>query len=493
MTSISSPLAVSAEPATENTPDIPLIVDLDGTLTHSDTLHEALLALLAKNPARMVQIPGWLSLGKAKFKERVADEALVDVTTLPLRKDVLALIDEAKAAGRKVLLVSASDQRQVTEIATHLGLFDEAIGTHDGRNLAGTEKARWLIDRFGEKGFDYVGDSSADLDVWPHARTAITVGLNEAKQSAVNAKNADSRHLNGDTLSSAEQLRAQIKAMRPHQWLKNLLVFVPALAAHNPSALLASFFAFVAFSLAASSIYIINDLLDLEVDRRHPRKCKRPFAAGTVSVKKGIIQSAGLFGIAILLAALVAPAFLAVLAGYVFLTFAYSLVLKRKLMIDIWTLASLYTIRIVAGGAASGVALSEWLLAFSMFIFLSLASVKRMSELADLKKRGEAEADGRGYRVSDLPVVLGAVLASGYCSVVILALYVSNESVAGLYSAPELLWLVCLMLLYWISRATIVSWRGEMDDDPIIFAIKDRVSLFIFACCAAVFVVSALL
>ncbi|MBQ4824485.1 UbiA family prenyltransferase [Leisingera sp. HS039] len=472
--------------------DVPLIVDLDGTLTKSDTMHEALLLLISKHPAKLPQIAAWLLSGKAKFKDRLASEVLIDAASVPIRDNVLALISAAKAEKRKVLLVSASNQRQVKQIAAQLGLFDEAVGSDDTRNLSGKEKARWLVERFGEKGFDYIGDSNADLDVWPAARQAITAGSNRTMRKRVDEICGNALHLADDDSSDTfGRSRHYIKAMRPHQWLKNLLIFVPALAAHDPAALLPSFLAFCAFCLAASSIYLINDMLDLHVDRQHPRKRNRPFAAGTIPVAHGTVHSGVLLCSALAIAGFLPPLFATVLLGYVGLTFAYSLVLKRKLMIDIWTLGALYTIRIVAGGAAGGIPLSEWLLAFSMFLFLSLAAVKRISELTDLKARKLTSTDGRGYRVADLPVVLGAMLASGYCSVVILALYVSNANVASLYSEPRLLWLACMMLLYWINRVAIISYRGEMHDDPIVFALRDRISLLVFLCCGTVFVVSA--
>lgn len=472
---------------------IPLIVDLDGTLTTSDTLHEGLLSLVSKQPAQIPKIVFWLTKGKAAFKDKLAKEAMVDVATLPMRKEVLAQIEEARKSGRRILLVSASNHNQVNDIAAQTGLFDEAAGSTETCNLAGKEKARWLVDRFGEKGFDYIGDSKADLPVWASARKAFIVGTGRSLYQSAKKSNPNITQLVPETTSTASRPSRYLKAMRPHQWLKNILVMVPALAAHDLSGLLPAAFAFVSFCLTASSIYLINDMLDLEVDRRHPRKCKRPFASGAITVAHGMVQAAVLFVLSMAIAAAVAPAFLAVLAVYVMLTFAYSLILKRKLMIDIWTLGTLYTIRIVAGGFASGVPLSEWLLAFSMFLFLSLAAVKRMSELADLKAQNLMSVDGRGYRVSDLPVVLGVVLSSGYCSVVILALYISNADVASRYAEPKLLWLICLMLLYWISRATIISFRGEMDDDPIVFALRDRISLFVFACCGAVLLASTLL
>jgi len=469
---------------------IPLIVDMDGTLTRSDTLHEALLGLIARRPGRVIKVVTWLKGGKAAFKAKVIEETDLDVSGLPLREEVLSLIEQVRADGRPVLLVSASHQKQVDEVAEYVAVFDEAVGSDDIRNLGGTAKADWLVDRFGAQGFDYVGDSAADLKVWPHAREAICVGANSSVRAKLAANHSNVAELDSPT-SPITTAHVYLKAMRPHQWLKNLLVFVPMLAAHDFSAFWPSLFAFLSFCLAASSIYLINDMLDLEVDRRHPRKRNRPFASGAIPVKDGLIQSVILLTGSVLLGLFANPAFLLVLAGYILLTFAYSLILKRKLMIDIWTLGALYTMRIIAGGAATGILLSEWLLAFSMFIFLSLAAVKRQSELADLKRRGIEETDGRGYRVSDLPILLGVVLSAGYCSVLVLALYISSATSTGLYSEPRLFWLVSPLLLYWISRATIISYRGEMDDDPIVFALKDRVSQIVFILAALLIFLSA--
>ncbi|MEL7182058.1 MAG: UbiA family prenyltransferase [Pseudomonadota bacterium] len=473
-------------------PKIPLIVDMDGTLSRIDTLHEALLGLISRRPAKLLSMIGWLKGGKAAFKAKVNAEIALDPSLLPLREEVVDLITEARGEGRPVLLVSASHQDQVDGVATHTDLFDEAVGSDASRNLAGAEKAKWLIDRFGEGGFDYVGDSSADLKVWPHAREAICVGASATVRAQLASSHDNVRELDR-AASPVASARVYLKAMRPHQWLKNMLVFVPMLAAHNFGAFLPSLFAFASFCLAASSIYLINDMLDLEADRRHPRKRNRPLASGALPIKQGLIQSALLILGSLAFGLLVDPFFMAVLIGYVGLTTVYSLVLKRKLMIDIWTLGALYTVRIIAGAAATGIPLSEWLLAFSMFLFLSLAAVKRQSELADLKIRGKEETDGRGYRVSDLPILLGVVLSAGYASVLVLALYVSSATSTGLYSQPKFFWLVCPLLLYWISRATIISYRGEMDDDPIVFALKDRVSQIVFACAALLIVVSATL
>lgn len=468
---------------------VPLVVDLDGTLARTDTLHEALLALAAARPLRLAAAAGWLMEGRAGFKSRLAAEALADPEGMPLREGVMGLVREAREAGRRVLLVSGADARQVEAVARHTGLFDEVAGSEEGRNLTGADKARWLVDRFGEGGFDYVGDSRADLAVWPHARRAFAAGAGAAMRRRIEAAGIEAHHLDpADGLGP--RARAHLRAMRPHQWLKNLLVFAPVLAAHDPGALMPAALAFLAFSLAASAVYLLNDMLDLSADRRHPRKRLRPFAAGSIPLRDGALQAAGLLLACGLIALMLPPLFGAVLAGYLVLTTAYSFVLKRKLMIDIWALGALYTIRIIGGGAAAGVPLSEWMLAFSMFLFLSLAAVKRQSELADLAASGASWSAGRGYGVADRPVVLGVVLSAGYCSVLVLALYISSADVSGLYGRAEALWLICPLLLYWISRATVVSYRGQMDDDPIVYALRDRVSLIVLALAVALVLAS---
>jgi 4-hydroxybenzoate polyprenyltransferase/phosphoserine phosphatase len=477
-------------PAIKNA-DPPLVIDMDGTLCLTDTLHEGILALCAERPRKIFDLIPALRQGKATFKHRLADLHVLDGAGLPLREEVVTLAQEARAQGRSVLLVSAADQRQVDAVAQATDLFDEAIGSDGDVNLSGQAKADWLIARFGRGGFDYVGDSAADLDVWPHARRAIVVGTTPAMDRRIAGLDVPTEHLT-PLPARSKRVAASIKAMRPHQWLKNLLVLVPALAAHNMAALVPASAAMVSFCLAASAIYIINDMLDLQVDRRHPRKRRRPFAAGTLPVSQGLSLAAGLLTASIIVGLLVQPLFLAVLIGYVALTTIYSFYLKRKVMIDIWMLGALYTTRMLAGGAATGLMLSEWLLAFSMFLFLSLAAVKRQSELADMVNRGVLRADGRDYRISDIPVVLGVVLSAGYCSVLVLALYISGDAVRGLYGNPGILWLACPLLLYWISRAAIISFRGEMDDDPIVFALKDKVSRGIFVIIAALFLAGSL-
>jgi 4-hydroxybenzoate polyprenyltransferase len=407
----------------------------------------------------------------------------VDIGSLPLNGAVVAHVEAARAAGVRTALVSASDARLVHAVAERTGLFDEVHGSEPGRNLKGPAKAAFLAGRFGERGFSYAGDSQADLAVWARAAEAVTVGAGPGLRRAAEAAAPAALHLEpGGTGIGL----AHLKALRPHQWLKNLLVFLPVLAAHvtDPAVWLTALMAFLAFGLTASSVYVLNDLLDLGPDRAHPRKCRRPFASGAVPISHGLVMAPGLLAAAILVALIgTPPLFLAVLAGYYALTLAYSLVLKRRLVVDICALAGLYTLRIMGGAAATAVALSPWMLAFSGFLFLSLAAVKRQAELVDGIASGRERAAGRAYLAGDLPVVTMMALAAGYAAVLVLALYIASPEVRVLYAQPFLLWGVAPVLVYWTSRMVMIAHRGRMTDDPVVFALRDRVSL---ACGAAV-------
>jgi 4-hydroxybenzoate polyprenyltransferase/phosphoserine phosphatase len=477
--------------------DVTLVVDLDGTLSRVDTLHEAFLGHVAAAPGRLVEAVGWLRRGKAGFKRRLADERIANPRALPLDEEVLTLLRDARAAGRRTALVSAADQRQVDAVAAEIGLFDEAHGTggpETGRvNLSGSAKADFLTRRFGRGGFDYVGDSRADLPVWRAARRAVTVGASARLRAAAERANPDARHLRPDA-GGAKALRPYLRAMRPHQWAKNVLVFTPALAAHEPAALGPALAAFVAFSLIASSVYLFNDMLDLAADRAHPRKRARPFAAGDIPVAHGLVL-APLLALAAIAVALpfTPPLFLGVLAVYYVATFAYSMSLKRKLLVDILTLAGLYTLRILGGAAATGVPLSPWMLAFSMFLFLALAAVKRQAELTDQIKEGKDRTPGRGYRTDDLPILRGVALSAGNAAVMVFALYINSPAVVALYPRPEALWLVCPLLLYWVMRMVMMTHRGHMTDDPIVYAASDRISQLVVLLSGAIIVGASML
>lgn len=464
-----------------------LVVDLDGTLLRSDMLYETFWSAFGADWRTPFSAAAALSGGRAALKRRLADTAHIDTITLPYDEDVLAFIAAWRETGGHTVLVTASDQTIADRVAEHLGIFDEAHGSDGSTNLKGARKAAFLEQRFGAKGFAYMGDHAADLPVWSRAGKAITVNASAALRRQAERVCDLVEHLS----TVAPSPLAYAKALRPHQWLKNVLVFLPMLAAHQFDAMtfLVSFLAFVSFSLVASSVYVLNDLLDLSADRAHPRKKKRPFAAGDIPIAHGTWLVALLFGLGALTAVLLGWKFLLVMMGYFILTTAYSLYLKRRIVIDICVLAGLYTTRIVAGGAAMESPLSVWLLAFSIFFFLSLAAVKRQAELVDSAKRGNLTTVGRGYHVDDLPIMPMIAIGAGYVAVLVMALYTNSPVVAGLYSRPEALWGVAAVLIYWITRTVMVAHRGHMHDDPVIYAAKDRVSqlclLIIVACVLA--------
>jgi 4-hydroxybenzoate polyprenyltransferase len=468
---------------------IPLCVDLDGTLTPIDTLHESILSLRARAPTALLRLPVWLSRGKANFKRQVASHASIDITRLPFRPELLEWLGAERAAGRRLVLVTAADQSIADGVAKHLGFFSEVIASDGVNNLAGEGKRRALLDRFGEKGFDYVGNDSKDEAVWKSSRLAIVVG------SAALVDRAR-RICEVTRVFPVEKppFSAWAKALRLHQWVKNILIFLPVVAAHrflDPVVLSAAVRAFISFGLCASSVYIINDLFDLDADRNHPRKRTRPFATGILPASGGLVLSAFLITCAIALAITINWYFVGVLAGYYVLTWAYSVRLKRAALVDVMTLAGLYTVRIIAGSAATLIMPSFWLLAFSMFIFISLGCVKRYTELNDAKPVSMTEKQhGRGYWKSDLPLLLSLGTSSGYCTALVMALYLNSPESQSLYHHSKPLWLLCPLILYWISRVWLLTVRGQMHDDPVVFALRDRISMMVLVLGGITFLIS---
>ena len=453
----------------------PLVVDLDGTLLRTDMLYETFWSALSRDWRNVLPVVSALPQGRAVLKRRLQSLGPVDPATLPYNDAVLDRVAAYREAGGRTVLASASDERVLEPIARHLDLFDEVHGSDGTRNLKGPEKAAHLVDRFGRGGFTYLGDSRADLPVWTEAGRAVIVDASDRLAArAAHVAPAVERLDSG-----ADPVRGLIRAMRPHQWLKNALVFVPMLAAHQLDLLTLgqAMLAFVCYSLIASAVYLLNDLLDLAADRAHPRKRLRPFASGAVPLAWGTMLAPGLLVAGLALAAVLGPAFLGVMALYFAVTTAYSLALKRMLVIDICTLAALYTLRIVAGGVATGIPLSVWLLAFSMFFFLSLAAMKRQTELVSGSAEGKTAVSGRGYVTTDLALVANMAVSAGYVSVLVMALYLNTGAVRQLYTETAPLWGICLVLLYWISRMVMIAHRGQMHDDPVVFAARDRVSL----------------
>lgn len=469
------PANVQPEGAAAQNAPVPLVIDLDGTLLRSDLLVEAIFAFIGRHPTAILKLIAAFFRGRAGLKDFLAQTIEVDPAILPYDEAVLEHIRRARAEGQPTLLVSASHETYVEAVARHLGLFDEHIGSNATRNLKGRDKAKLLVEKFGQRAFDYVGDSAADLRIWECARGCVSI-----RSSAGTARRL--RKIAPDALfltSEKPTLRTWAKMLRVHQWAKNGLIAVPMLTAHkfDPASLLAVVLAFLAFSFCASSVYIINDQIDLADDRTHPTKRRRPLASGALSLHAASAVAVLLFASSMALGALVSLQFLAVLLGYFALTSAYSVWLKRKMLVDVVVLAMLYTIRVIAGAVAIDVVVSQWLLAFSMFIFLSLALIKRYVDLAGRLDEGRSDPSNRNYKIGDLEVVGALAAAAGFNAVTVLALWISSPAVQDVYRRPQMLWLACPLLLYWISRALMMAHRRFMDDDPIVFALKDKNSL----------------
>lgn len=460
---------------------LPLVVDLDGTLIKTDLLFESANQFISRNPFSILSLLAWLANGRAYLKGRLARSYLFDPSSLPYNQNLIAWLFQEHKKGRELVLATGSHMLLASKVASHLGFFDDVWATEGEVNLKSIEKLDLLVGKYGVRGFDYVGNDYSDLLIWKVANKAYVV--NSGPIFVMRLLRLDSMHnLAHIFLSERPLLILSIfKVLRLHQWLKNILIFVPLLAAQqfiDTKSNIQALFAFGIFSLTASSLYLINDLIDVEDDRHHHSKQYRPFAAGNLSLGMGwllwplfLLIS---FGLAWLL---LDPAFMLVLAIYFVVTLAYSLQLKKIVIIDTLTLAILYTLRIVAGAASIAVPLSFWILTFSMFIFLSLAFIKRFSELKSARQLNQDQPlPGRGYQQQDLELVSTMGIGSGYIAVLVLAFYIQDRHTSELYSTPQFIWLACPVLLFWISRAWLITHRGQMHDDPIIFAIKDCMS-----------------
>jgi 4-hydroxybenzoate polyprenyltransferase len=461
-----------------NDSSVPLCLAFDGTLTTARSGDERMLLALKQSPSAVLQA----------FRQRPEQVSHFDAQTLPLRRELIEWLRQQRAEGRRLVLLADQDRDSAVQVAGSLTLFDEIADTDEYRGTPAERRRSALIARYGERGFDYVGSEATDRIVWNASRRAIIVG--DAKVArGIDAGIEIANPLPGSKAS----LRTWIKAIRLHQWIKNGLIFVPALLAHvitAPPVLARGLMAFVAFGLCASSVYVINDLFDLNADRQHPRKRHRPFAAGQLSIRSGFSAAAVMLIASAGLAAAVNLRFLGVLAGYYVTTWAYSLRLKRVPLLDVMILAGLYTLRIIAGAAAMEIPLSFWLLAFSVFMFLSLGFVKRYAELHDASRAGRLLGHARGYGESDLPLIMSLGTAAGYSSIVVMALYINSSDSESLYHHHKPLWLICPLMLFWISRVWIVATRGAMHDDPVVFALRDRFSLLILAALVAIVLLS---
>lgn len=456
----------------------PLYVDLDRTLIGGDVSLEGFVRFAKGGLWQALLLCWWLVKGRAYAKAMVARAQPVDAARLPYRPEVLAMIQTARQQGRRVVLASGSHRRQVARVARHIGLFDASIGGSARVNLKGARKRDWIA-RDAGGAFDYVGDAPADAPIWRAAAGAFSVDYCPARVTRVAC---DRKPL----------WRAVMKAMRLHQWAKNALVFVPLATAglwSQPWPIGQAMIAFILFSLAASGVYLINDLVDIDADRAHRTKRNRPLASGALPIPIAVAVAAVLLLGAPLAAWLVlGPAFTAVLLGYLVLTTAYSFRLKAVVTLDVIVLACLYTVRIFAGAVAVGVSVSSWLLTFAIFVFLSLAFLKRYTELAQPSDDPRRMLSGRGYAPADIDVVMMMGVAAGMVSILVLALFINNVSAIYRQGTPHLLFGLCLILLYWLTRIWMMARRGEVSGDPIAFAITDKRSLILGAFSALIMV-----
>jgi len=468
------PLTENPATAESSRPSWPLCVDLDGTLIKSDSLFDATCQFLHRNPARFWQLPLWLAKGRARLKAEVARRAPLDVARLPYNSVVLSYLQAERRQSRQLYLTSGADGPLAERVAAHLGIFSGVLASDGVTNLTRGKKLALLKARFGE--FDYIGNSRADLPLLTGAREAMVANPTFGLRLALRM-----RHIPVvQTFLDRRPLpRTLVKAIRIHQWAKNALVVLPLLLSHKlfPGAISAAIAAFFCFSFMASANYLVNDMLDIESDRRHPSKRLRPFAAGDLPVAGGFALVFLLVAGSLAILPWLPDQFAIWLVVYIVSTMAYSFYLKKLALVDVLTLSMLYTLRLLAGGAATGTEISHWLAGFSIFLFLSLAMVKRSSELENLRERGAAEIHGRGYLVGDLEQIRSFGTSSATAAVVVFSMYISRPDVEALYKHAGRLWLIVPLMLFWLYRVWLLGSRGEMDEDPVVFALRDKISL----------------
>jgi 4-hydroxybenzoate polyprenyltransferase len=454
-----------------------LCVDLDGTLIRGNVLWECVLVLLKTRPVTVLLLPFWLLAGRANLKRQLAARVHLDPACLPYRQQVLDLLRGEKAAGRRIALVTAADRELAEVISSYLGLFDEVHASEGQLNLKGANKAAFLAQQFARTGFEYVGDSAADIEVWRNARAAYVVGTGARAEQAAAVTTLKAAILEPQG-SFRASFRTWINALRGHHWAKNLLLFLPLALSHRLAVepLVRTLVGFALYGCCASGLYILNDLLDLHSDREHPWKKERPFATGAISIPEGLLASFVLLSVALGFGFFLDVRFGLALLGYAALTMLYSLYLKKIALLDVFVLSTFYSFRILAGALISGTTLSQWFLAFSMFFFLSLAMAKRYSELLHASDLVEAGNSGRGYHTGDRELLLSLGVGSSFSAVVIFSLYVHSPDVRLLYTSPEFLFLLCPIVLYWLSRNWLLAHRGELREDPVTLAIRDPVS-----------------
>ncbi len=468
----------------------PLCVDLDGTLVKSDTLVDSLLLLVRSRPLDALQSPLWALRGKANLKREVTSRVTLSAEHLPYNRPLLEYLMEQRGQGRKLYLATGADHQLAERIAQYLGIFDGVLASDGNVNLTGNRKLSSFRSQFpGE--FDYIGNARPDLPLLSAAASPMLANPDLGLRMALRSGGLRAQRTFTDR---GNPVRVFIKAIRVHQWAKNTLIFLPLLLAHrtSPPLLLDAILAFLCFSLCASGTYIVNDLLDIEADRQHPRKRHRAFASGNLSAASGVaISLAFLIASFTTAALLLPPGFLGWLGLYLVTTLAYSLALKRIVILDVVVLSALYTLRMLAGAAATATYISPWLAAFSIFIFLSLAMVKRFSELQNVRTAGSTLSNGRGYLLNDIEQVRSFGTSSAFASVVVFSVYIGQPEVQGLYHHHQRMWLMTPLMILWLCRVWLLASRGNLDEDPVVFALTDRMSLLMGA--AAVLIALAAL
>lgn len=452
----------------------PLVVDLDGTLTPSDTLMESVVLLARVNPLYLLCLPWWLLQGRARLKERIAEKVSFDASVLCWNEPFVAWLREQKAAGRRIILSTAAHESIAQAVAAELGLFDQVMATRDGHNNKGAGKLAAIESAVGPH-FVYAGDSRADLAIWPASKGAVLVGASAGVAAAARQQT----RVEAEFDRPRARLADWVRLLRPHHWAKNLLLFVPLLTSfqfNQPATVMLALLAFAAFSLLASATYILNDIWDIHNDRSHPRKRLRAIARCVIGVPQAVLASAALFAASLVLACQISPAFTGVLLAYMLVTTLYSFHFKKVPITDVMLLSLLFTLRIFAGATAIEVQLSSWLMAFSVFIFFCLALVKRCAELMALMRVNQLQTVGRGYHVEDLPTLTMVGIGAGLCAVVVLGLFIAAPETQARYAHPQVLWGIGVVLIHWIARIWLATTRGEMDDDPLVYSLKDRAS-----------------
>lgn len=452
--------------------DIPLVVDIDGTLLKTDLLFESIAAMLIQQPLAALRVPSWIYLGRAHLKARLADGVALDLDHMPLDPEVMAFVTTEKESGRRIFLASASDTRFIEALARRIGAESRVFASDGIRNLKAGEMRNALVAAFGERGFDYIGNSRDDRPIWESARKVYVAQLGRRNPT----------HEAHEVISRRRgKLAAAVSSLRLHQWAKNLLLFAPLVlggAVGNLTAVITTVLAFLAFGILASASYLLNDIVDVGSDRKHSKKRRRALASGDLLLTEGAFLAFGGCAIGLLIGASIGLGVFLALLGYLVLTLAYSLWLKRVPILDAVMLASLYTWRLLTGIITAGVMLSPWLLVFSFAFFLSLSLVKRIAEIGSASLTNGRFIPGRGYQVADGPFVMCLGVAAGMSSVLIFVLYLIDGAFrAAHFNSPQLLWGCPVVLLLWLCRVWLLASRGELSEDPVAFAVRDRVSL----------------